>query len=96
MATDEKIDPPKPKEKVTRVVHVDWEEVRNIVAWIIGAAAVVLVAWAPVKCSMDSNEKVSQAIEGGANPIDAACAYTSQSSSAPCIVRAAVGQGKAK
>lgn len=74
---------------------MDWEELRNIIAWIVMGLAAIFIAWAPVKCSMDSNQKVAQAIEGGANPIDAACAYSNSSSSA-CIVRAAVGQGKAK
>lgn len=75
---------------------MDWEESRNIVGWISCAFAVVFIAWAPVKCTMDSNEKVAEAIEGGANPIDAACAYSNQGSSSACIVRAAVGEGKAK
>lgn len=96
MVADVKVDPPKPQEKITRVINIDWEELRNIFAWLAGCAMVVLVAWAPVKCTMDGNAKVAQAIEGGANPIDAACAFSNQGSSAPCIVRAAVGQGKAK
>lgn len=73
---------------------MNWEEARNITGWIVTAAAAVLIAWAPVKCSMNSNEKVAAAIEGGSNPIDAACAYTSQGSSPTCIVRAAVSGGK--
>lgn len=77
-------------------MNMDWEEFRNIIAWIVGAAAIVLVAWAPVKCSMDSNSKVASAIEGGANPIDAACAYSNNNASPTCIVRAAVGEGKVK
>lgn len=75
---------------------MDWEEIRNIVAWIMCGLMAIFIAWAPVKCTMDGNEKVAQAIEGGANPIDAACAYANQGSTPACIVRAAVGQGKAK
>lgn len=98
MVQDVKLDPPAPAAQKDKrpLLNIDWEELRNIVGWIVGAAAVVLIAWAPVKCSMDQNAKVAQAIEGGANPIDAACAFTSNGSSSPCIVRAAVGEGKAK
>lgn len=74
----------------------NWEEFRNIVGWIMGGLMVILIAWAPVKCTMDANDKVARAIEGGSNPIDAACAYANQGSTPACIVRAAVGQGNAK
>ncbi|MNN71078.1 hypothetical protein D3C81_1869790 [compost metagenome] len=71
-------------------IDIDWEEARNIVGWIAGCAMAVLIAWAPVKCTMDSNAKVAEAIEQGANPIDAACAYSSNMGSSSCIVRAAM------
>lgn len=70
---------------------MDMEEIRNIVAWVMCSMMAVLIAWAPVKCSSDSNEKIAQAIEGGANPIDAACAYATNPGTA-CVVRAAVSK----
>lgn len=70
-------------------MNIDWEEVRNIIAWIVAAMAVVLVAWAPVKCTMDSNERIAQAIESGVNPIDAQCAFGILNDQSKCAIRAA-------
>lgn len=75
---------------------MDWEELRNIVAWIVVALAAVFIAWAPVSCSMDGNAKIAQAIQAGANPIDAKCAYSSQGDTAACAIRAAMSGDKAK
>lgn len=71
-------------------MNIDWEEVRNIVGWIVMGLAAVLIAWAPVKCSMDTNEKIAQAVARGANPMDAKCAFANGNTGADCTVRAAI------
>lgn len=75
-------------------MNINWEEVRNIVAWVVSALAAVLIAWAPVKCTMDSNERISAAVEAGVNPIDAQCSFGIFNDQSKCAIRAAVSEKK--
>lgn len=71
-------------------MNLDWEEIRNIIAWIMCALAVIFVAWAPVSCSRDSNDRIESAVKAGVDPQEAACAYGySQNSTPACIIVAA-------
>lgn len=46
------------------------------IGWIVFPAMVIGIAWAPVACTMNNNEKIQSAIERGINPIAASCAYS--------------------
>lgn len=69
---------------------VEWNVV---VGWIAGAVVALGIAWAPVACTVNNNEKIDAAIQRGADPIKARCAYTSNPSMVACAVAAAKGDG---
>lgn len=57
---------------------MDWQEIRNIAAWIAGCAMVVLVAWAPVSCVKDRNAKIESMVQAGMDPLSARCAIVGE------------------
>lgn len=67
---------------------MDWSDAAR---WITAAVVILGVAWAPVACTMNNNEKINAAIERGVDPIKARCAYASDPGAVTCAVVAAKG-----
>lgn len=69
---------------------VEWNEV---IGWITAGVVALGIAWAPVACTMSSNAKIEAAIQRGADPIKARCAFAGSTDTAACAVAAAKGDG---
>ena len=52
------------------------EEMQHLLMFVVGACAVVLVAWAPVSCSRSSDEAILEAIKSGTPALEAKCAFS--------------------
>lgn len=56
----------------------DWEEARNMVAWVAACSMLAVVAWAPVSCTQQTNAKIEALIQKGVDPVAARCAIKGQ------------------
>lgn len=61
----------------------------EFIPWVIGAAVVLGVAWAPVACTVSNNTKIAAAVERGVDPLVARCAYAANPDRVQCGVIAA-------
>lgn len=66
-------------------------EWNTIAGWATAGVVALGVVWAPVACTMNNNEKIATAIQGGADPIAARCAYSASPNAITCAVVAAKG-----
>jgi hypothetical protein len=52
------------------------------------AASIVLIAFAPVTCSMNTNRTIESMVKSGADPADAKCAVAATYNHDICAIRA--------
>lgn len=72
-------------------------ERNNLLAWVAGFTALVMVVALPVSCSVHSTNKLAEAIEKGADPIKARCAFNGSGSNGTTLVCAmAAMKGESK
>lgn len=66
----------------------------NRIVWCFCALMAALVVTSPVACTVHTNNRISEAIEKGADPLEARCAMEMGNPSAVCIATAVRGERK--
>lgn len=73
-----------------RAFEVDWEQLTWIVGVIGVCAVAATIAFSIASFNTHRNDKMAEAIAGGAHPMDAYCAFDGSSENKVCLVRAAL------
>lgn len=65
-------------------------DMREMVVWVLAVLVVGAVLLSPAACTMNRQNKIAEAINGGADPIEAKCAIEAEDRPSPmCILKVA-------